>query len=236
MVGVAHAPEGDPFLPRRLVVFDIDGTLYDQRRLRMRMLSLLAADAARRRDLTVIRILRTFRARRELLAQLGVRDFESRLFAETARDVGVQEALVRHIVADWIDTRPLPHLANCMTAGTIAFFARLRLAGVAIGILSDYPAQAKLLAMGLEADHLVAANDPGVAVLKPDPRGLAQLLERAGCQANDALMIGDRPECDGAAAAALGMDFLLRRSGRPRLGLPQVRDFTDRRLAALLPG
>ena len=39
--------------------------------------------------------------------------------------------------------------------------------GKAIGVFSDYPAEAKLAALDLSADHVVSATDPGVATLQP---------------------------------------------------------------------
>src|SRR3546814_17140837 len=50
-----------------LVVFDMDGTLYDQRRLRARMLMALAGEAVRSRTLRVPAVLQTFRRCRETL-------------------------------------------------------------------------------------------------------------------------------------------------------------------------
>jgi len=221
--------------PRRLVVFDLDGTLYDQRRLRRLMLRLLLTDALRRRCLTEIRVVHEFRQQREALASSRVHGFEPLLFVETARRTGVPETAVRRIVREWIDLRPLPHLANCVVPGTSGFFQRLRAAGVLIGVLSDYPAHEKLSAMGLAANAVVAATDPEVGVQKPDPRGLAHLLARVGCTPEEALMIGDREERDGAVAAALGMPFVLR-SVRGSGSGAAVRDFTDPRLDALVFG
>lgn len=222
----------DLFRPRRLVIFDLDGTLYDQRKLRRHMLGLLLGDALRRRRLTVLRVLRAYRRRREALAEAECRGFEPRLVAETAAGAGVPEALVRAIVEDWIATRPLRALKACVVPGAETFFERLCGSGVTIGVLSDYAAEAKLAAMGLVADHVVAATDPEVAVLKPNARGLARLLELAECPPEHALMIGDRPERDGTAAQRLGVPFLLR-SNRARQDQLAIRDFTDIRLRSI---
>lgn len=60
------------------------------------------------------------------------------------------------------------------------FFAGLRRKGKVIGILSDYPATAKLEGLGLAADHVVSAGDKGIGLLKPHPRGLEALIAAAG--------------------------------------------------------
>ncbi|MCK7614028.1 HAD-IIA family hydrolase [Roseibium sediminicola] len=43
---------------------------------------------------------------------------------------------------------------------------------------------------------------------KPSPRLLRQALERAGVATTEAVFVGDNPETDGAAAAALELDFI----------------------------
>src|SRR3546814_9318166 len=60
----------------RLVVFDVDGTLYRQRPLRLRMAAALVADGLRRRSLSTIRALGAYRRLREELADNGTRSEE----------------------------------------------------------------------------------------------------------------------------------------------------------------
>lgn len=212
----------------RLVVFDLDGTLYRQGPVRQRMALALMADLLRSRDARRLRALRDFRARREAMA--GARDFEDRLYSETARACAMPETALRALVADWIETRPLAHLRAARIAGAGALFARLRGAGVRVAVWSDYPVPRKLEALGLAADTTLDAA--GAGALKPDPAGLRLLLRQAGCGPDAALMVGDRLDRDGAAARALGVAFLLRATRGPE-GVPRVADFTDPRLAPL---
>ena len=66
---------------------------------------------------------------------------------------------VRAVVSRWIDRHPLPYLRACRYAGLGELFAGLRRHGKTIGVLSDYPATAKLAALELAADHIVTAHD-----------------------------------------------------------------------------
>ena len=52
-----------------LVVFDLDGTLYAQKRLRMIMAFNLLCNAAKSGSLDTLRVLRVFRKYREVLAE-----------------------------------------------------------------------------------------------------------------------------------------------------------------------
>ncbi|MFQ5567123.1 MAG: HAD family hydrolase, partial [Paracoccaceae bacterium] len=88
-------------------------------------------------------------------------------------------------------------------------FSALRDRGCRIGAWSDYPAVNKLAAMGLTADAVVSAVDPEVDRMKPQPAGLERVLEQLGVSPEEALVIGDRDERDGAAARRLGCPYLL---------------------------
>ena len=196
----------------RLAVFDVDGTLYDQRRLRLLMARDLLFHLLNCGNTQFIRILRTYRRLREQLAEEETAGFEQVLFNKTARACGCSPTEVQQTVLTWMEQRPLPYLARCRFPGVDAVFAGLRYRGIAIGIYSDYPAQAKLDAMGLHADHLVCAPDEEVRVLKPHPRGLKVLLREAGMAPENAVLFGDRAERDGEAARRAGVLPLIRSS------------------------
>jgi len=209
-----------------LAVFDVDGTLYDQRRLRLAMLGRLAAHAWRTRSLETLRLLRTFRRVREALADQPGADFMQLQYSETARRHGCPPEQVQALVAQWMETAPLPLLADCRYAGLPQLFAALRAAGKRIGVLSDYPATAKLAALGLECDLVVSACDDDIGCLKPDPRGLLALLRRAGVPPERAVMIGDRFERDAEVARRAGVPALIR-SGASRPGVITFRRYDD---------
>ena len=217
----------------RLVVFDVDGTLYRQTPLRLRMARDLALHALSRLDLRTLAVLRRFRRRRDALGKAQVEGFAERLIAETAAESGRTPDEVRAIVARWIDRHPLPYLLGCRYAGLPELFAGLRRHGKAIGVLSDYSAAAKLAALELAADHVVTADDPDIGVLKPHPKGLATLIARAAATPAETLMIGDRAERDGLVAQQVGARVLLR-STRPIAGWQTFARFDDPLFAPML--
>ena len=67
-----------------LVVFDVDGTLYDQKRLRLVMLRRLLAATWTSRSLDTLLTLRTFRQVREALGDQPEPDFMRLQYARTA--------------------------------------------------------------------------------------------------------------------------------------------------------
>jgi FMN phosphatase YigB (HAD superfamily) len=195
----------------RLVVFDLDGTLYDQRRLRARILPRLAAAALC--DPKLLRMITALRRAREAMAEAEREGFVVELIARAAREARVPEARAREVALHWLETRPLPYLASCAVPGAAELLAALRATGRVTAVLSDYPVAAKVAALGLAADLALSAHDPEINVQKPHPRGLEVAAARAGAAACEVLMIGDRAERDGAAAARFGAAFLRRGRG-----------------------
>jgi FMN phosphatase YigB (HAD superfamily) len=214
-----------------LVVFDVDGTLYDQGRLRRRMMLRLAAEAARTRDLGFLRIIRTFRALREANDFTGPGLIDEQ-YAAVSRRIGVDAAQVRSTIEAWMETAPLSVLPGCACPGVHEVFAALKRTGRTIAAFSDYPVDRKLAALGLSADISVCATDAHVDRFKPHPRGLEVILEMAGVGPRACLMIGDRAERDGEAARSAGVDVLLRCA--PVSGYSTFRSFTDDPFATLL--
>jgi FMN phosphatase YigB (HAD superfamily) len=194
----------------RLVAFDVDGTLYSQRPLRLRMARDMVLYSVTKRDLTAIGVVSTYRRIRERLGAEEVVDFDRVLIAETAKAMSMSPERVQTIVSEWIETRPLRYLRSCLFSGVSQLFAGLKRSGRKIGIFSDYAATEKLVAMGLEADHVVAACDVGL--LKPHPIGLQSLMATAGATAGDTLFIGDRADRDGIAGQRAGVRTLIRSS------------------------
>lgn len=212
------------FANRRLVVFDVDGTLYNQQEVRWRMALRIIGATLATRSLCTLRVVRSFRKIREALADAETRAFDGPLHARTAAATGCSEPEIRAIIQEWMEARPLDVIARSRVPGAAELFQALRERGVVIGVLSDYPARAKLSALSLEADLIVAATDPEIGVMKPLTKGLEALLDRSGCQASEALMVGDRSERDGLVARRLGVPFLLR-SWRPTTEAPRTVDF-----------
>ena len=217
----------------RLVVFDVDGTLYDQRALRLRMIFDLARHLVEKREGRTLKIIGAYRKLRERLGEEEVENFEEELLRQTARKHDCAPNDVRAAVEEWIERRPLAYLAGCRYPALPALFAALRRAGKRIAIFSDYPAEAKMAAMGLDADLIVSAGDDGVGVLKPNPRGLQRLIETAKVDPAETILIGDRVERDGLAAQRAGAEALIRTS-KPIEGWRTFRRFDDPVFSPLL--
>jgi HAD superfamily hydrolase (TIGR01509 family) len=191
---------------------DLDGTLYHQGPLRLRMLAELCARSlalgpARARALA--RRLSCFRRVREELRALGhgAQSLATLQYSEPARLLGEPVEEVERSVREWMHERPLAHLARYRRMDLESFLRRAHDRGLVLGVFSDYPAEDKLAALGLRGafDVVLAATDEDVNAFKPHPRGFEVACARMGLAPEQVLYVGDRADVDGRGARAAGM-------------------------------
>jgi putative hydrolase of the HAD superfamily len=216
----------------RAVVLDVDGTLYSQGRVRRTMLGRLVRAYWRRpaSGVTVTRVLAAYRKAQESLRDsLFEGDVDAAQIELAARETGADPASVRAFVDEWMESIPLDLVAANARPGMREALDTLAESGVKLGVVSDYPAQRKLEALGIAGriDVVVSAQDERVGAFKPNPRGIAVALEDLGVEATDAVYVGDRVDVDLRAAKAAATRFVLIGDRRPDEdpGLARVTGF-----------
>ena len=168
------------------LVFDVDGTLYKQSGLRRAMLLRLLAHAVTNPagpagGLATFRALRAYRRAQESLRGADIdgalADAQIRLACERS---GQTRHALAAIVNRWINREPLALLDRFVMPGLRTLLGAAKDRGLRMGVLSDYPASAKLEAMRLAQffDVVVSAQDASVNCFKPDPSGLVEALRR----------------------------------------------------------
>lgn len=187
------------------VLFDVDGTLYDQPQLRRIMARELVlwclAHPFRVRE---AKILATFRRLREENYERDETSLAEAQYRWTADKLKIDPTEVRRIADDWLLQRPLRHLAKCRPPGLKELFARLKSSGVKTGVFSDYPAAEKLTTLELAPDAVASALDASINRLKPHPAGLRSLCDRLQVEPGQAIHIGDRHDRDEPCAQRCG--------------------------------
>lgn len=226
----------------KAVLFDLDGTLYRQSRLRLMMAGELATvpwfQHAPWRVSRVWRMLQTFRHVREELRVLGrpAEPLERLQYTLAAERAGVAVGEMEAVVREWIFTRPLKYLRQVVRPHTDEVLGGLRDRGLRLGVFSDYPAVDKLKAMGLEQRFgmTLEATETDVNAFKPHPRGFLVAADRWGLSPADVLYVGDRAEVDAVGAAAAGMPAVVIGSDAPAPAdgrfviVPGMRELFDR--------
>jgi HAD superfamily hydrolase (TIGR01549 family) len=120
---------------------------------------------------------------------------------------GLSVAEVQALVDEWIMTRPLKYLQLCRASGLDGLLATLDRLALKAGVLSDYPAEAKLRALGVDGRFwpVLCSTDPEIDAFKPNPRGFLRACELWDMSPSQVLFVGDRADVDAAGASAAGM-------------------------------
>jgi putative hydrolase of the HAD superfamily len=197
-----------PLGRHRAWLIDLDGTLYWPAPVRAAMAVELLLTG--RQAIGVIRRFRHEHERLRLEAADTGNPYRQQL-ARTAAACGLPLERVEALVDDWLIARPLKWVSLFRRRGLIRLARRLKAAGGHLAVVSDYPARRKLAALGLAdlVDVVVANGEvPGPARLKPCPDGYAMAAGLLNVPSQECLVIGDRHDADGEAAARAGMTFV----------------------------
>jgi FMN phosphatase YigB (HAD superfamily) len=208
------------------IVFDVDGTLYRQGPLRRAMLGRLLRSAIGnpKAGLATYRALAAYRRAQELLRDTHVDGGLARAQLRLAcQHAGQEEHVIAPIIARWFDREPLALLERLVEPALLGLLSAARARGLRLGVLSDYPATAKLEAMRLTEffEVVVTAQDDGINRFKPHPSGLREALRRLRATPSEALYVGDRYDVDAAVARAAGVPCIIIGARRPRRPAPE---------------
>ncbi|HOX91295.1 MAG TPA: HAD family hydrolase [Spirochaetales bacterium] len=222
----------------KAVGFDLDGTLYPAGALYLHMvpnaahsLKLFSAFNRVRHRLrdepTITDIYRS-------APPTSIDEFHRSQAHLVAESVGMdEEAVYQHIERYFYRGSEDCFSSIKMFPGVQACLSELRSMGLALGLLSDFPAQRKLELMGLGRAFDVVATSESTGLLKPDTCSFAALAKSLGCTANEVLYVGNSERYDVAGAKAAGMHSAFISTCR-RARLRSQADFSFSRYSQLL--
>lgn len=210
-----HTPETVDWKTIKAVIFDVDGTLYNQSTLRRIMaVELLKSCMLNPMRWKEIKIISCFRKQRELKALSDITDLDNLQYFWAAEALKVSPDKVKEVIQKWMYNAPLRFLHRCRFREAARFMEVLRQKGITTAVFSDYPSAEKLCAMGMEPDFIVSATDKSIDRLKPNPKGLLTLTQMLQISPGNCLFIGDRDDRDGECARRAGMPYLILEKGR----------------------
>lgn len=191
----------------RLVVFDLDGTLYNKAGLPFRLCCKLWRS---------LRLLKAERKARKALRGVYLEteaQFYEALFAQIAKRARTTPERAKK----WYNEVYMPSMVKALQQHYQArvfvspLVKMLRAKGIQVVVFSDYgEVENKLQAIGLKSQEFDAVfSAPQLGGLKPCPEAFKQLLESRQVKPQESLMIGDRQDTDGDGARAAGMQFWL---------------------------
>lgn len=190
----------------QLIIFDLDGTLYDASLLHLRIaMSQIAA---------LPELLAERKARKILAGQPadGGDLFYAGLFGLIAGKLGRSIAEIE----DWYEEDYLPGMVAVLKKhyaareGLVEFIGSLKAAGILTAVLSDYGmAREKLGAIGVDPSIFDGVFEaPAAGGLKPCAQTFLNVCSQLGAEPSRCIMIGNREDTDGSGALAAGMEFI----------------------------
>ena len=200
----------------RLVIFDVDGTLYDQSKMRRKMLiELCKYYMIRPWKIREFLLLKQFRDQRDKLAfeenqNIAVAQFQLSENSTTPENV-------MNIVDKWMRQKPLEYIREFRFKESISLFNLMTQRGIEVAVLSDFHPAEKLAAMGHECANIYSSESKEINVLKPHPKGILHVLNDLKVSRKNAVYIGDREETDGEASNRAGIPFINVRQGADQI-------------------
>ncbi len=189
----------------RGIIFDLDGTLYVLRWMKLRMALLLPGSVG---------VLRKLTGARAVLRAGSYADRES-LLAALFQELGRRAGIGAERAEAWYHERFMEAFVKLLgksgraRAELDGVLTRLRAANIKLAVVSDFGrVEDRLRALRIEPDlfdNLVAVEDYGV--LKPSPRPMLALAAKWGIDPRDIVIVGDRSDLDGDCARAAKMEF-----------------------------
>ena len=173
----------------KLIILDLDGTLYYQVPLRFCMcIELMLYYAIHLRKIAELFMIYKLRK-------------------------SYEDGVLEHgnsVIEYWMQEKPLRYISFFRDKKLLSLIRRLQERGVKIAIYSDFPVTHKIKALpDLTTDYDFCAADSVIQCLKPDPAGLKDILQITGESPETSLFIGDRYEKDGRCAENAGVDYII---------------------------
>ena len=192
-------------LNTKLIVFDLDGTLYNKRGLSLRMVLHAPQD---------IRKMQAERATRASMKSMWLRD-EKHFYETFFQRMAARMHCSATAAEQWYNQRYMPLMVKMigkyqpLNEWVLPFIHDCQQTGIKLVLLSDYGfAKEKLQALGLSPtlfDWVISA--PELGGLKPAPELMRIITERMGVVPQDCLVIGDRNDTDGEMARRTDAQF-----------------------------
>ncbi len=193
-----------------LVIFDIDGTLYNQKKLRLRMMmDIFIYYLLKPHKVYELKILKIFREEREKKKGINVENLKIEQYRWVSLKTSYSIDIIKEVVEKWIYLRPLKHLLKYKFKGLDRLLSYLNDNKIKVAIYSDYPTKSKLEALQIQAKMQVASTDKEINALKPNPKGLLYIVKKFNIDTRDCLFIGDREVTDGKCANNAKMDYII---------------------------
>lgn len=198
----------------RLIVLDMDGTLYFQRKMQFLMcLEMLFFAFTHPLEIWKLRAISVFRKVRECVGEVQEETADNSAlnvhYEKTAQAMGKTGCEIQAVIEEWMFKRPLKYIDSCRDERLCERINNWKKQGIRVVVYSDYPAKDKCEALSLQPDAVYSSEDERISHMKPSAKALQVIAEDFGIGYDEMLIIGDRYSRDGKMAENAGADYLI---------------------------
>lgn len=191
---------------KELFIFDVDGTLYSQFRLRVYMACCLirhySFHPCSLRELLAIYHFRKIREQEEYRS--STMELQIVLAANKA---GIDESKTREVIERWMFDLPQEGIRRYAYQNVLFFIRNMQKEEKRLVIYSDYPVEKKLQTLDLTPFRSFTADDMAIGELKPSRKAMRMIVQELNCPLEKMIYIGDREEKDKRSAEYAGIDY-----------------------------
>ena len=191
---------------KKVFIFDVDGTLYSQPKMRMRMALKLATYYAfhfwRYKELKAISSFRKIRENAEFKETTIEQQIEI-----ASQKCKIEYSKAQTAIEKWMFVVPLDIMEKCAFKDLLEFISTFQERDKELVIYSDYPADDKLERLHLTPSMVFTPENPEIAHLKPSTKAMAHIMSQINYEASDIIYIGDRDCKDRRSAEYAGIDY-----------------------------
>lgn len=189
-------------------ILDFDGTLFNNLPVRIFMAAwLLIYYLPRPLRLKELFILMDYRRLREKLFAAEFENCHELQIKNLSERYKVSTQEILNIVNLWTIEKPRFLIKTFQRKKLIAAIKSAQLRGVKIVIYSDNPVAEKIKALDFVPDYAFWSDDALIKCMKPNPKGLKNILKFLRLRPDEVLYIGDRDDRDGDCAKNVGVDY-----------------------------
>lgn len=208
----------------KLIVLDMDGTLYYQRSMQFLMcLEMGVYGIMHPFSLWKLKTVSVFRKIREqaeysCINEMGM-DGKADLpnqksllgwqYELTAKKIGRSASQIQDVVEEWMFKRPLKYLHGLRDVKLCEWAKRWRNEGKKVVVFSDYPATCKVNVMNIDVDAVYSSDENTIGEMKPSAKGIEVISKDFDIMKNQILVVGDRMSKDGKMAENAGVDYVI---------------------------
>ena len=190
----------------KTIILDFDGTVYFQKPVQLyNLIRIILTITVKPSAVSEIRIISKYRKMREKYSESStpILRVEDDLAAELNQSV----EKIKSIRDYWLIYSQSFSIKLFQRVFLLRKISQLQRDGILIILWSDYPMADKSKRLKLFPDFSFCSEDSTIRFAKPSGAGLLHIIETLQLMKNEVILIGDRDDRDGKAAAAVGISY-----------------------------